>query len=222
LSMNTLAIACRNMGQYDKAEVLLKEVFETRRGTDGPESRNTLLTMNSLALLYQAQNRDAEAEALLSQALEISQRAHPKTADTARLMNDLAENYWKQGKPQQAEPLFRSALEGRRGTAGPNHPLTAATMVSLGQMLFDQKREAEAEPLLREAVGIYEKSAPGDWRRDFSQAMLAESLARRGRTSEAAPILASSYDALMKKKGSIPLERRQVLDTVLQWKSQIH
>jgi hypothetical protein len=52
--------------------------------------------------------------------------------------------------------------------------------------------------------------------------MLAESLARRGRTSEAAPILASSYDALMKKKGSIPLERRQVLDTVLQWKSQIH
>ena len=136
-------------------------------------------------------------------------------------MNNLAEVYWKQGKSQSAERLFREALEGRRRTLGPLHPTTANVLASLGEMKLEQKHFAEAESLLREAIGIYEKSAPTDWRRYHAQAMLGAALAGLGRRVEAGPLLTSAYESLLRKKDSIPSEKRRILDTVLSWKSQL-
>src|SRR5207253_2392856 len=135
--------------------------------------------------------------------------------------NNLGEIYWKQGKLAAAESLFREALEGRRRTVGPNHPTTANVLASLGEMKLEQKRYADAEPLLREAIAIYEKSAPTDWRRSYTQAMLAATLAGLGRRTEAAPLLANAYQTLLQKKDSIPSQKRPILDTVRDWKSQL-
>ena len=221
LSMNNLAVAYRKMGKYAEAEALLGKVLESRRRTEGAEHPDTLASMNSLALLYQAQARYEDAEPLLTQALEIARRVRPGNADTTRFMSNLAEIYWKQGKLPEAESLFREALDGRSRTLGPNHPTTAAVMISLGEMKLEQKRYGEAEPLLREAIGVYRKSAPTDWRRYYGEAMLGETLAGLGRPGDAAPLLASAYDALLKTKDSIPAERRPILDTVRNWKSQL-
>jgi hypothetical protein len=51
--------------------------------------------------------------------------------------------------------------------------------------------------------------------------MLGKTLAGLGRPGDAAPLLASAYDALLKTKDSIPAERRPILDTVRNWKSQL-
>ena len=96
-----------------------------------------------------------------------------------------------------------------------------SVLASLGEMKLEQGHYAEAEPPLREAIRIYEKSAPGDWRRYYAQAMLGAVLAGLGRRAEAGPLVASAYQALLPKKDSIPSEKRQILDTVQDWKSRI-
>jgi serine/threonine protein kinase/Tfp pilus assembly protein PilF len=221
LSMNNLAVVYRNLGKYTEAEALFARVLEARRRTEGDQHPDTLASVNSLALLYQAEGRYNDAEGLLTQALGTARRLRPDHPDTTRFMNNLAEIYWKQGKLQAAESLFREAIDARRRTLGPNHPTTASVLASLGEMKLEQGHYAEAEPPLREAIRIYEKSAPGDWRRYYAQAMLGAVLAGLGRRAEAGPLVASAYQALLPKKDSIPSEKRQILDTVQDWKSRI-
>src|SRR5262249_41407708 len=101
---------------------------------------------------------------------------------------------------------------------GPNHPLTAGVLASMGEMKLEQKQYAQAEPILLEATGIYEKSPLKDWRLDYAQAMHAEAIAHVGRQAEAGPVLSSAYAALVRKKNLIPVEKRSIVDTVKGWK----
>ena len=59
-------------------------------------------------------------------------------------------------------------------------------------MKLERKRYGEAEPLLREAIGVYAKSAPNDWRRYYGEAMLGATLASLGRRDEAGPLITSA------------------------------
>lgn len=65
-------------------------------------------------------------------------------------------------------------LAARRESEGPEHSDTLASMNSLALLYQAQQRYNDAEPMLREAVSIYEKSAPNDWRRFYAQAMLGD------------------------------------------------
>jgi tetratricopeptide (TPR) repeat protein len=133
----------------------------------------------------------------------------------------MAELYWRQGKSEAAESLFRIALDGRRRVLGPNHPDTAATLATWGEMKLAQNDYAEAERLLTEALSIYEKSSWADWRAAYAQAMEASAIAGLGRRAEARPLAAAAHAALSQQKETIPAEKRQILDTVTRWKAEI-
>jgi tetratricopeptide (TPR) repeat protein len=141
------------------------------------------ICLDSLADLYRAQGRYAEAELLskevqqaggegqlLSQIAEqlknISEQLSEKTLEQARnslgvrdprtltLVNKLAILYQQQGRYAEAEPLFKEALQARREVLGPRHPDTLQSLNNLAAFYRAQSRDSEAEPLLKEARSI--------------------------------------------------------------------
>jgi hypothetical protein len=104
------------------------------------------------------------------------------------------------GQFERAESLFREAAEFYQKTLEPNRQATARVLASSAEMKLEEKRFAEAEPIIREAIRAFEKSAPTEWRRYYSQAMLGSVLEQTGRRAEAAPLLESAYQALVLKK----------------------
>jgi hypothetical protein len=56
--------------------------------------------------------------------------------------------------PAEAELLMRRALAIDEKSFGPEHPLVAAHLSSLGSVLRTTDRSAEAQPLMRRALAI--------------------------------------------------------------------
>jgi tetratricopeptide (TPR) repeat protein len=182
---------------------------------------DTLASLRSLAMLFQAQRRLADAERLLRQVVDARRSTlgaeHPETLTA---VHDLAELSRRQGKDREAESLFRQVLEARRRVLGPEHRATLAAMVSLGELKLWQRRYQDAEPLLRQAWKAYEKAKSDNWQRYHAQAMLGEALARLGKPGEAMPLLHAGHEGLLQRQDSIPAESRSVVNDAQQWLAQ--
>ena len=204
-AMNNLAELYHRLGRFAEAEALMTKVLDVRRRVLGEEHPNTLGTMNNLAVLYQSERKEARAESLDIKVLEGRRRAlgeeHPATLQS---MSNLALVYLAEGKYTQAEELFTKALEGRRRVLGKEHPATLISLEGLGIAELSQRRYARAEAALREAVSIYQKTAPNNWLRFRSENMLGASLAGQRRYAEAEPLLLSGYDGLVQRQAIIP------------------
>lgn len=66
----TIGSTYTELGELAKAEPLLRRAWESRLKALGPEHRDTLTTMNELALVLQGQGKFAEAETIHRQVLE--------------------------------------------------------------------------------------------------------------------------------------------------------
>jgi non-specific serine/threonine protein kinase/serine/threonine-protein kinase len=114
----------------------------------GPEHRDTLATIYNLALLYQDQNDDTQAEPLFSKLLEVRRRvAGPQHPTTLAAINAMASVYLKEGKYGQAEPLLREELSGYpKGKTDSWDRFNCESL--LGGSLAGQEMYLKAEPLL--------------------------------------------------------------------------
>ena len=148
-------------------------------------------SLNSLALLYQAQGRYPEAEPLLQRALAIREQAlsptHPSVANS---LHNLAGLYDAQGKYAQAEPLLQRALAIQEQVLGPTHPDVAASLNTLAELYRLQGRYPEVEPLLQRALAIREQ-ALSPTHPDVATSLhnLAGLYQAQGRYPEAEPLL---------------------------------
>ena len=103
-----------SLGRYKEAEPLCRRILETSERVLGSEHYGTLLSMNNLALLFEATGRYEKAEPLCRRVLETSERVlgleHP---DTLVSMNNLAKLLRVTGRYEEAESLYRRVLETR-------------------------------------------------------------------------------------------------------------
>lgn len=100
------------------------------------------------------EGRLADAERLLTAALEQAEKFGLEDLRVADAANDLAVVYANSGKPVEAELLFNRALViGEKGL-GPDHPGVGATVQNLGILYATQERYREAEPLLKRSLAI--------------------------------------------------------------------
>jgi serine/threonine protein kinase/lipopolysaccharide biosynthesis regulator YciM len=147
-SKNNLAGLYEREGQYARAEVLYKEALEgrARLSADNPD---TLWSKNNLAVLYRNWGKYERAEPLFREAVEGGRRtlglAHPSTQTFIRNRVDC---YEKMGQPGRGEPLLRELADFWKNKAGAGSPEYAAELSDLGRNLVQQKKYAEAEPLL--------------------------------------------------------------------------
>jgi len=123
--LNNLGWLYKALGDYDKAEPLLKralEIDEKALGTDHPSVARDL---NNLGLLYKALGDYDKAEPLYERALEIDEKVlGPDHPNVAIRLNNLGSLYNNLGDYDKAEPLYKRALEINEKALGPDHPST--------------------------------------------------------------------------------------------------
>src|SRR5207237_3794012 len=75
----------------------------------------------------------------------------------------------------------------------------------------EQRRWAEAEPLLREGLAIWDAKRPDDWSRFNAQSRLGGSLLGQKRYAEAEPLLLSGSEGLKTRGERVPARSKKRL-----------
>jgi non-specific serine/threonine protein kinase/serine/threonine-protein kinase len=128
----------------------------------GDEHPDTLLSINNMGFLLQAQGNLAEAEPYLREALEKRRRVlGEEHASTLISINNMGGLLLAQGRLQDAEPFYREALDKRRRVLGLEHPDTLAVTGDLGRVLQQQGKHQEALDLLAPAEPAARKAFTG-------------------------------------------------------------
>jgi tetratricopeptide (TPR) repeat protein len=136
------------MGNLAEATPLLERTLKGMRAKYGPHHVDTLITIDNLALAYEEAGKHHLAEPLLrelvaARRLKASRGPAPLTSAQAVL----ALNLLAQEKFIDAEEVIRECLIVRE-KAHPDEWSTFNTKSMLGASLLEQKKHAEAEPLL--------------------------------------------------------------------------
>ena len=156
------------LGSYEKAEHQFRAALGLRREGLGENNADVAGSMSSLAGLLRNMSKLTEAEALERRALQIRlQLFGPQHADVAESMYGLAEVLISTGKMSEAEDLYRRALAIDLQTGSPHAHEVAH---SLGVLLFQERRLAEAEASLRQALALAQ-GALGDEHPDIAITM---------------------------------------------------
>lgn len=93
----------------------------------------------------------------------------------------------------------------------------ALALNHLASMLMAQKRFAEAEPVIREAVQIRENLATGVWTTADSQGRLGECLMELGQLEQAKPLVTESYQRLAADRTVVKSQRRAAISRMLRY-----
>src|SRR5262249_22288668 len=83
-------------------------------------------------------------------------------------------------------------------------PQLAAVLAPIGMVLLEQKKWAEAEPLLRECLAIREKKQPDDWRTFDTRSSLGGALLGQKKHEAARPLLLEGYRGMKEREEAIP------------------
>jgi tetratricopeptide (TPR) repeat protein len=186
----TLAESYWALGMYDAAVPHAERAVALRRAELGEAHRDTLASMNDLAVQYKSLARYDDAERLYLETLETRRSVlgdeHPKTLES---MNNLAVLLRTQGKLDDAEALHREALSLHRHVLGTEHPDTLRSMGNLAALLRARGNLDEAEHLAHKAMDTCLR-VMGEAHPETLKSMnnLAKVLVASGRLDEAEPL----------------------------------
>ncbi|HEX9736145.1 MAG TPA: serine/threonine-protein kinase [Thermoanaerobaculia bacterium] len=159
-TLTALAKEFEEEGRYAEAEAIYRDLLERRRGLYGEESEHFARGLNNLAVALLRQGELEEAESLFDRSLELW-RALVGTESTDYVTTEV--NYAvlldARGDYRSAIKLQRHALSVR-ARLGETSKVLARGYGALAYSLLGSGRRdelAEAEALLRRAIGIYEE-----------------------------------------------------------------
>ena len=115
--------------------------------------RDVAGALNNLALLYNDQGRDAEAEPMYKRAIAIQEKVFGlDSTEAAPKLNNLAALYQSQERYADAEPLFKRALASREKSLGPGHPDVAQSLNNLASFYQAQGRTSDALSIVERTI----------------------------------------------------------------------
>ncbi len=136
--------------EASKAAVDALALLDQRRD---PPDFDVASSLNDLGALLFAQGDSERAGQLFQRSRDAySYLAGPGDTRLATILYNLAGIDVEKGRYAEAEPLYRNALAIRERTFGAAHPITAEVANALGYLMLQQKKLAEAEPLLERAA----------------------------------------------------------------------
>ncbi|HEY4646048.1 MAG TPA: serine/threonine-protein kinase, partial [Steroidobacteraceae bacterium] len=154
-SMQSLATARRDKGDFAESERLLREALSIQRQSLGSDDEAVAATLQDLARLLRDRGDWDSAEKIYRQSLKTYEAlGKERSLGATDVMTGLANVLTYKGEHAAAETLYRRALEIDRGLRGPTHPNVATEMMGLALVLQMQNELVEAEPLYRESIDI--------------------------------------------------------------------
>lgn len=197
IARRTLGQAYDELGDYAKAEPLLRVALDHQTRTLGTAHPGTLGTQSLLAGVYRKQGRLAEAERTFADAhtryVKTLGDEHPATLVAA---NNLGEILEKEGLYDQAEPYLRLAADKARKLFGDTHTNTLAAINNLALLYESQGTFEKAEPLYVSVMALHEQSLGADHPNTIAFANnLAYLYMLQEKYAEAAPVLRHVIDS---------------------------
>ena len=89
--------------------------------------------------------------------------------------------------------------------SGGDSPPYSDALAELGQNLLAQKKWTDAEPLLREALTIREKTQPDAWTTFNTQSLLGGTLLGQKKHADAEPLLLKGYEGMKAREKAVPM-----------------
>ncbi len=194
-ALNDLGLLCRDQGDYEQSERLLRESLAMQRRLHAERHPELALSLNNLALVLQRKGDLAGAEANYREALDMRREllgpTHPDVANSLSNLAFVLEERGELGAALQAE---RESLEIYRKLFPGDNPDVARTMNGLGYLYMETRDYPSAERYLQEGLAMRRRLF------DKSHPELASSLAHLGilqvATHQYEDALASSGAAL--------------------------
>jgi len=155
---NTLSLFFGDvLADYKNAKAFSREVFSLCEKTLGADHLHTVVALNNLAGLLEAEGEYTSAKPLYERALSICEKTlgpyHPHTATS---LNNLAGLRRVEGEYASARNLYKRALSILEKTLGADHPDTATLLNNLAGLLEAEGDYASAKPLYERALSICE------------------------------------------------------------------
>jgi hypothetical protein len=170
-----------------------------------PESKTRFTLQNMLGESLLEQNKNADAELVLREAVEGARKQlGPTDPRTEGCVRNLVGCYERTKQLNRAEPLLRELADLAKQQYGADAPQYAAQLASFGLNLLQQKKPVEAEPIVRECLAIREKKEPDDWRTFNTKSMLGAVLLGQNKYADAEPLLLAGYEGMKKQEAAIP------------------
>ncbi len=119
--------------------------------------------------------------------------------------------YYDAGQYAKSEPYARELLAKSRMSYGREDPRTLSWMLGLGLVMLKQQKWYEAEPILREALEVAQKTTPDAWYTFLGRSALGESLLGMGRYAGAEPLIVSGYEGLKARAATMPPQSKSRL-----------
>jgi tetratricopeptide (TPR) repeat protein len=229
------------LGDYPIAEIHLSRALTIRRTARPVDESELAQSLVGLADVWIKLGREPKARALLEEAVEIQRRLH-RTLSLARSLalqaRAVRADVSDTTRLAVAEALYLEALEvldmleaGRTDSVPEDHPVLASTLQGtllpeslngLADVIAEQGREAEAEPLYDQARAAYDELSVDQNGSNVARALclaeLAVSAGRRGRGESAATSLA---EALVVLEGHLGVEHPYTLRVLAQHGQQV-
>ncbi len=231
--MNNLGVTYWRLKRLDQSIPLFERTLPLQEKLLGRQRPQTQLTVANLGVNYLDAGRLREALPLLEEAYRASrkypnlswvarslQNAYARTGEIARLADLLLEQLHAARKtlPRDSPELARrltdlllEQLPETRKTLPRDGPELAKRLAQIGWGLLEQKRWAEAEPLLRESLTIRAKTQPDAWNTFSTQAMFGGALLGQKKYADAEPHLRKGYAGMKQREKLIPSVAKKIL-----------
>jgi hypothetical protein len=202
----------RLSGRTAEAIALLEPTLKLQESKLGPGYADTNYTRNALVFAYNSLGRWSDAIALLEATLKLQEsRLGPGHADTNYTRNALVSAYDSLGRWASSETLRRDEVASCRKTSKPDSNLLANALAAFGENLVKHRKWPEAEPVLRECLGIRYKTYPDGWPRFVTMSYLGTALMGQQKYADAEPLLLEGYEGLHVRRAELTGEWRHFL-----------
>ena len=203
-NLSNLGLVLRMLYRYEETGALFQEALAMDRRLYGDQHPAIATDLNNLAELSLDEGKLEEAEALYREAMVIQVAMlgdeHP---EVARTLNNLAYVAYYEGDVETAAGSMRESIDIYRKIHGDQHPEIAGGLSTLGRWLADAGGDAEAEPLLLEALVQQEKFLDVNHEATaITRMALADILLRGGRGADALAQAKVAEEALLASLGA--------------------
>ncbi|MCH9649469.1 MAG: serine/threonine-protein kinase [Deltaproteobacteria bacterium] len=157
--LQTIGRIAMNRTDLDHAATVYEQALALRERHLPPGHPEIITNVGSLGVIYRRQGRFGEAESKLLRAIELSESATVQNpGQLSATITWLANLHYDQKRLQDAIDGHRRALEIRRRELPDNLGALGESLNNLGVALRQLGRQAEAQPILREAEDLFSRA----------------------------------------------------------------
>lgn len=178
-----------------EAERMARDALGIYEATVPPMYPDRVFAEARLADVLYLRNQPMLAEPLFLEALRKQGQLFGRQSWlNADVLDSLAQIKRSQGHFDEAEAFAREAVSVHNTALGEGHPTSMYLRTSLGALLFQRKKHAEAEAELRRALNFQGETPPSQQYIASSEYILGEVLLETGQLPEAETVLRNSME----------------------------